>query len=98
MEPLLIRVGIMFEEIINCLKYNPESGVLTWAKARGCRKAGSVAGCLDSNGYKDTGKFQVRIRGKSFGCYPTLQEAKLIVEIELRRALDEAMDVKRDGY
>lgn len=33
------------------LKYNPGTGVFSWIKGRGGRKPGSVAGCLNPDGY-----------------------------------------------
>lgn len=137
------------EKLKTLLNYNPDSGVFSFKKARGCRKAGDIAGSFnrgyisikvdgrkysahrlaflymegafpedgldvdhinrvkDDNRWKnlrvvtrtlnalntgcnknnelgssnirvlkDTGRYQVRIAGKSLGCFDTLEEAE----------------------
>ena len=43
------------------LDYNPDTGVFTWRKSRGCVAAGSVAGCMDAKGY-----LRIRVDGKKY--------------------------------
>ncbi len=54
--------------------YDPISGDFTYRVSRGCRKTGDEVGWL-ARGYR-----RVKLRGKSYGCYNTLEMAKVVAD------------------
>ena len=47
-----MAVKLIPESIRQVLEYRPDTGDLIWLISRGKAKAGSIAGCLDSEGYR----------------------------------------------
>jgi len=59
-----MATGDIAAVLAQALRYEPETGLVTWRVSSGCRKPGDVAASVNSLGYG-----RVKVAGKTFGAH-----------------------------